>query len=155
MKSSDKPRKVYLRKGIPYVCFSGKVWAPEQRTVDGTKLDITKAVGAVTMQGTQVLELVVKQGELCETWSLIDFPSHSKKSDDTKKPLPAEAQPVQAGRQIRPRGRTTGKIELDGCEAVAEACKKLGIKWSAEDEKAHRAFLRKRGRFGAAKRGMF
>ena len=76
MKSSDSPRRVYVRAGLPIVCFNGLYFASKKSSV---KVDapVTVETGK-TVFGKSTVKVV--QGKLEEKWSEIEIVRPSRGS---------------------------------------------------------------------------
>jgi hypothetical protein len=70
MRSSDSPRRVYLRAGAPLICYGGKYFGPSAKATSAINVDREVKLEALPAAGGKARLSVKQSGKhpVSETW---------------------------------------------------------------------------------------
>lgn len=144
-------RKIYVRCGIPHVCFAGALWAPGNKdtskiwlfpSIDSVELlQETVTIAGKRTRAVQVTVLGPKQSSkpVREYWYETEIGGGKARKARAASAMPKPSRP--SPKAAKKSSKTVGRNRSDGCEEVAREVQKSGGSWTADDERAHRAKL--------------
>ena len=122
MKTTQKERRLYVRKGIVHLCYGGRFWAAS----DGAKTAITAKDRVVVEVDERPEEqaLLITCGKAVEKWTLrteLDFERQSRSNTPTAAPMQPRSPGSEGYMVFLPPGSGGHKLGLPQVDAIEDA----------------------------------
>lgn len=118
MKTVEKERRLYARKGTVYLCYGGRVWSPSPG--EKTSIDVKNGVHVQDMRPAELVVLV-RCGEKTEKWvPKVELEGHRRERSNTAVGPPRS--PGSEGYMVfLPPGSGGHKLGLPRVDAIEDA----------------------------------